>query len=136
MRFVASPLPSFARELCDVQPSDARPRAHGLRDDTTVARAPPPQYYMMGTQAGNGNLIPILSSKSLTGPWARSGAVFSSLPAWARRAVPGASGIWAPDVSWSATTQRWRVYYAVSTFGSQVRTRRAGRHIVARHHSG
>ena len=73
----------------------------------------------MGTQAGNGNLIPILSSSSLAGPWAHSGAVFSSLPAWARRAVPGASGIWAPDVSWSATAQRGRVYYAVSTFGSQ-----------------
>ena len=39
------------------------------------------------------------------------------VPAWARAEVPGATGIWAPDVSYFAGA--YHLYYAVSTFGSQ-----------------
>src|SRR5262249_20183301 len=37
-------------------------------------------------------------------------------PAWAQTAIPGATGIWAPDLS--RTGGEFRLYYAVSTFGS------------------
>jgi len=38
------------------------------------------------------------------------------VPAWVTDAVPGVRNIWAPDVSWHG--DRWYVYYAASTFGS------------------
>lgn len=37
------------------------------------------------------------------------------MPAWVKEAVPGARGIWAPDVSFS--NGEYRIYYSVSTFG-------------------
>jgi len=48
--------------------------------------------------------------------WSLKGAVFASMPEWAARAIPGTGGIWAPDVSFS--NGQYRIYYAVSTFGS------------------
>lgn len=47
--------------------------------------------------------------------WTRNGAVFTEMPTWAREAVPGARGIWAPDVSY--VNGEFRLYYAVSRFG-------------------
>jgi arabinan endo-1,5-alpha-L-arabinosidase len=38
------------------------------------------------------------------------------VPTWVIAAVPGVRNIWAPDVSWHG--DRWYVYYAASTFGS------------------
>lgn len=48
--------------------------------------------------------------------WTRKGAVFAAMPDWAQKAVPGTRGIWAPDISFSHG--QYRLYYAVSTFGS------------------
>jgi arabinan endo-1,5-alpha-L-arabinosidase len=42
--------------------------------------------------------------------------VFDAIPAWALEAVPRAKGIWAPDIS--KVGDRYLLYYAVSTFGS------------------
>ena len=47
--------------------------------------------------------------------WTPSGTVFPELPAWAAAAVPGAKGIWAPDIS--RVDGEFRLYYSVSTFG-------------------
>jgi arabinan endo-1,5-alpha-L-arabinosidase len=47
--------------------------------------------------------------------WTLQGTVFPELPAWAAAAVPGATGIWAPDISHVAG--EFRLYYSVSTFG-------------------
>jgi arabinan endo-1,5-alpha-L-arabinosidase len=48
--------------------------------------------------------------------WKREPSVFPAIPAWAKKAIPGTVGIWAPDVSFVGG--RYRVYYSVSTFGS------------------
>ncbi|WP_260925780.1 arabinan endo-1,5-alpha-L-arabinosidase [Novosphingobium sp. 9] len=48
--------------------------------------------------------------------WVNAGPVFDTLPAWATKAVPGTEGIWAPDISYE--NGEYRLYYAVSTFGS------------------
>ena len=48
--------------------------------------------------------------------WTLKGAVFPAMPEWAAKAVPGTRGIWAPDISFS--NGQYRLYYAVSTFGS------------------
>jgi arabinan endo-1,5-alpha-L-arabinosidase len=52
--------------------------------------------------------------------WSHSSPVFRQLPAWARRAVPKAANddFWAPDVLDLGHIQR--MYYAVSSFGSQI----------------
>ncbi len=47
--------------------------------------------------------------------WSLVGTVFPELPAWAAAAVPGAKGIWAPDIS--RVEDEFRLYYSVSTFG-------------------
>src|SRR5581483_8094133 len=51
--------------------------------------------------------------------WSPGPAVFAHAPAWTTNAAPGFAGIfWAPDVFfWNG---RYFLYYAVSTFGSQV----------------
>ncbi len=43
-------------------------------------------------------------------------SVFPNVPAWALEAIPGASKIWAPDISFY--NGKFHLYYAVSTFGS------------------
>jgi arabinan endo-1,5-alpha-L-arabinosidase len=66
-------------------------------------------YYVFGTG---------LSAK--TSPdlvhWTKARPPLTTLPDWAIRAVPGAKGMWAPDIAF--VNGRWRLYYAVSTFGS------------------
>lgn len=70
-------------------------------------------YYAFVTGRG----IPILHSTDLK-TWHMVGRVFDqAVPEWARREVPGTTGIWAPDVSYHQG--RYYLYYAVSTFGSQ-----------------
>ncbi|WP_338468553.1 arabinan endo-1,5-alpha-L-arabinosidase [Novosphingobium sp. ZN18A2] len=69
-------------------------------------------YYIFNTL---GHYIGIKSSKDLV-HWTDIGAVFAQIPAWARQAVPGTKGIWAPDISF--VNGQYRLYYSVSTFGS------------------
>jgi arabinan endo-1,5-alpha-L-arabinosidase len=60
--------------------------------------------------------IPIHRSTDLI-HWNEVGQVFAAMPAWARAWVPGATAIWAPDISYFGG--QYHLYYAVSTFGSQ-----------------
>ncbi|NJR79649.1 family 43 glycosylhydrolase [Sphingomonas corticis] len=48
--------------------------------------------------------------------WTAATPPFATLPAWALAAVPGAKNLWAPDISF--VNGRYRLYYSVSTFGS------------------
>merc|ERR1712037_423832 len=52
--------------------------------------------------------------------WTRGPALFNKLPGWARAKVPLASpnDFWAPDVI--SVGSQHRLYYSVSSFGSQV----------------
>jgi arabinan endo-1,5-alpha-L-arabinosidase len=73
-------------------------------------------FYLFTTsqeRAGNG-LIHVRTSKDLAN-WTREASVFAAMPAWVKELVPGARGIWAPDVSFSHG--EYRIYYSVSTFG-------------------
>ena len=73
------------------------------------------RYYIYATNRFRGELVPAFCSPDLH-EWRFCGHVFDAVPQWAMRAVPGASGIWAPDVS--RVHGEFRLYYAVSTFGS------------------
>jgi arabinan endo-1,5-alpha-L-arabinosidase len=48
--------------------------------------------------------------------WKLQGTVFKQIPSWARKAVPGTKGLWAPDIS--RVGNEYRLYYSCSTFGS------------------
>jgi arabinan endo-1,5-alpha-L-arabinosidase len=74
-------------------------------------------YYLFTTSQENEppGLIHIRTSKDLV-TWRRAGAVFQAIPAWAKSEIGGTKGIWAPDISFS--NGEYRLYYAVSTFGS------------------
>jgi len=48
--------------------------------------------------------------------WTWRGPAYTALPAWTATAVPGTSGIWAPDIV--KRGGEYRLYYSVSTFGS------------------
>lgn len=72
------------------------------------------RYYIFSTGEG------ILSKSSADKVfWTPGPPVFTSPPPWTTNAVPGFGGIfWAPDVLYF--NNQFHLYYAVSTFGSQV----------------
>ncbi len=75
-------------------------------------------YYVFSTDAPNqSGHIPIRCSTDKLS-WTACGYVFSSLPSWIPTAVPDATGIRAPDISYF--NGAYQLYYAVSSFGSQV----------------
>lgn len=75
------------------------------------------RYYLFSTGLGQGRgrLLASRTSPDLV-EWTETGPVFQKIPAWAARAIPGATNLWAPDIS--RVNGRWRLYYSVSTFGS------------------
>ncbi|MET1756299.1 arabinan endo-1,5-alpha-L-arabinosidase [Novosphingobium sp. RD2P27] len=69
-------------------------------------------YYVFNTI---GRYIGVKTSKDLK-HWTDQKPVFEAMPAWAKAAVPGTEGIWAPDISY--VNGEYRLYYSISTFGS------------------
>ncbi len=102
---LASILPSGPRY---VAPSDNAVRH--VHDPTIVRDGP--DFYLFSTGPG----IMVRRSSDLA-HWAYIGRVFQEdVPAWARRDVPGASAVWAPEVV--RFGGRFHAYYTVSTYGS------------------
>ncbi len=69
-------------------------------------------YYIFHT----GKRIPFICSPDMI-TWEFCGRVFTRNPAWTREVNPDLPDIWAPDISFF--NDRWHLYYAVSTFGTQ-----------------
>jgi hypothetical protein len=71
-------------------------------------------YYVFGTGQG------IISKSSADKMyWVTGPGVFANSPNWTTNAVPGFAGnFWAPDISYF--NGQYYLYYAVSTFGSQI----------------
>ncbi|HEU4388787.1 MAG TPA: arabinan endo-1,5-alpha-L-arabinosidase [Blastocatellia bacterium] len=72
-------------------------------------------WYVFATNRFAGKLCPVFCSRDLR-TWKFRANVFESVPDWALKEIPGARGIWAPDISYQGG--RYRLYYSVSTFGS------------------
>ncbi len=69
-------------------------------------------YYLYSTGPG----IFIHRSRDLM-HWQRLGKVFkANVPQWAHKVIPGSTGVWAPSIT--HINGQYRLYYAVSTFGS------------------
>lgn len=69
------------------------------------------QYYEFQTGRG----LPTKTSTDLL-EWKAGAAVFASNPSWIAQQVPGATDLWAPDISYFGG--EYHLYYAASTFGS------------------
>jgi arabinan endo-1,5-alpha-L-arabinosidase len=70
-------------------------------------------YYVFATGSG----LPVFHSDDLRS-WRAAYRVFDTpAPEWAREAVPGTGGIWAPDIAYF--NGLYHLYYSVSTFGGQ-----------------
>jgi len=63
----------------------------------------------------SGRGVPVAVSPDLI-HWELGGQVFSQNPEWTSVKIPGSGDFWAPDVVLRGS--QWRLYYAVSTFGS------------------
>ena len=72
-------------------------------------------YYVFATNRFAQKLLPMFCSTDLR-HWKFCGNVFDKVPEWALKEIPNARGIWAPDIS--HVRGEYRLYYAVSTFGS------------------
>lgn len=70
------------------------------------------EYHVFSSGRG----IPVRVSADLH-RWERRPPVFTQLPEWAEAKVPGATGFWAPDISFR--DGRYWLYYSVSTLGSR-----------------
>ena len=106
--------------LAQSLPGSDRSEVLSLRGDIAPVHDPTlirqgSTYYVFATNRFNQKLIPILCSQDLQ-EWTFCGNVFESVPEWALHEIPEARGIWAPDISF--VNGEYRLYYAVSTFGS------------------
>ena len=109
-----SPTPTPAGPLANNQLTGAIDFLHDpsvIRQGTT--------YYVFSTDkdASQGGFIPIRCTSDKVAV-TDCGFVFATLPAWVATAVPAATGVWAPDISYFDGT--YHLYYAVSSFGSNV----------------
>jgi len=72
-------------------------------------------FYVFCTSTGRGSgIVPIRRSKDMRN-WTACGSVFTMLPEWATKEIPGTRGAWAPDISYF--NGKYHLYYSVSTFG-------------------
>jgi arabinan endo-1,5-alpha-L-arabinosidase len=69
------------------------------------------QYFLFFTGRG----VPTKRSTDLLN-WQRTSPVFAQNPAWIAQQVPGATDLWAPDISYFGGA--FHLYYSASTFGS------------------
>lgn len=90
-----------------IEPEGFVQRVH----DPVIAKAGE-NYYIFHT----GGRIPIVCSKDKV-VWESCGRVFERNPVWTREVNPNLADIWAPDISFF--NDKWHLYYAVSSFGSQ-----------------
>lgn len=74
-------------------------------------------YHLFTTgNAGDAEgFLGLRTSTDLT-DWTLRGGSYAALPAWAAAAVPGATGMWAPDIV--KVGNEYRLYYSLSTFGT------------------
>ncbi|MGE7205760.1 arabinan endo-1,5-alpha-L-arabinosidase [Sphingomonas sp. NPDC019816] len=101
----------------------AAPDGPSLRLSGDIAPAHDPvlirdgaHYYAYSTgQRGRGPLIARTSPDLVH--WRALPSPLAAIPAWALAAVPDAREMWAPDIA--KVDGRYRLYYSVSTFGSQ-----------------
>lgn len=97
--------------LNDRLSGDIRP----VHDPVLIRERDTYHVYSTGIGAGGQHIVSSRISHDLV-HWEEGAPPFDQLPAWATTLIPGATNAWAPDTSFVGG--RYRLYYAVSTFGS------------------
>ncbi len=95
-----------------------------LLGDTTPVRDPSiffqnGTYYLFSTDPGvhdAGQYLPIRCSTDRVN-WKACGQVFTEIPAWVQKALPGIGGLWAPDISYF--NGLYHLYYVGSWLHTQ-----------------
>jgi len=100
-------------------PERTPPAVLTLEGDTSPVHDPSlirqgARYHLFASNRFAEKLVPMFCSPDLH-RFTLCGNVFDRVPEWAVREVPGARGIWAPDISY--LRGRYHLYYSVSTFG-------------------
>jgi len=117
--------------VLDASPPSEPDAASGQGETCTASAAPPRSLTLSGNlgthdpvaiasggqyhQFQTGRGIPTKTSSDLMS-WSGGAPVFATNPAWVTRQVPGATDLWAPDISQFGGA--FHLYYSVSTFGS------------------
>jgi arabinan endo-1,5-alpha-L-arabinosidase len=86
----------------------------GLHDPVIVREGD--TYHVFGSGGWNGKPGPTWRVSRDLAEWADNGSPFESIPAWAIKAIPTATSMWAPDICF--VDGLFRLYYSVSTGGS------------------
>ena len=107
--------PPLAVQAADI----SEPRVLHLEGDISPVHDPAiikegHTYYVLASNWFHRQLVPVFCSQDLRA-WKFCGHVFDTVPQWALQEIPGARGVWAPDISYA--DGQFRLYYAVSTFG-------------------
>jgi len=87
----------------------------GVHDPCAIKHDDTFHLFSTGQMRDPTGLLPWRTSKDLL-EWRVQGRVFEEIPAWARDAIPGVAGLWAPDIAYF--NGRFHLYYSCSTFGS------------------
>lgn len=88
-----------------------------VRDPTIIRQGH--TYYLFSTDPAvhsPNQYIPMRCSEDRV-EWRFCGHVFDAIPEWAKQAAPGATGLWAPDISFF--NGLYHLYYSASTTASQ-----------------
>lgn len=122
MKAIRCAVPLLAMAATVPAQDAARPSTGVLQGDIAPTHDPViiregDTYHVFSTGLGDGaqGVIAHRISRDLV-HWERGAAPLEALPAWAVRAIPGARNAWAPDISYVGG--RYRLYYSISTFGS------------------
>lgn len=105
---LANPASAQQARLNDRLAGDLAP-AH----DPVIAREGDTYHVFM---TGNGGKFVTTKTSPDLVHWTAGAPLFTAIPEWGKAAVPGTNGMWAPDISF--VNGRWRLYYSLSTFGS------------------
>ncbi len=110
-----SPTPSSAPTPSPTSASIALTGAISPVHDPSILKDGDTYYLFTTGNAGDSEGLLALRTSSDMRAWALRGGSYAALPAWTRTAVPGATGMWAPDISKAGN--QFRLYYSISTFG-------------------
>ncbi|MBO0870113.1 MAG: family 43 glycosylhydrolase [Micromonosporaceae bacterium] len=113
----AAAAPAGASTATSAPQSASRP-TDPIAHDPTMAREGGYYYVIITGDAGRPNTyLPIKRSRDLV-HWDELGPVFTALPAWVSQQLGVTpADAWAPDLT--RVNGEWRLYYAVSQFGTQ-----------------
>ena len=87
---------------------------HGLHDPVMIREGD--TYHVFGSGGWWGKPGPSWRVSNDLRSWRENGSPFDAVPAWAAKAIPGGTAMWAPDVQFVDGV--FRLYYSVSTGGS------------------